>query len=191
MHQGGLQHLIFCEKEEVPLFKPMPRPMSFLHFPRPAAQLVALGSIRERKKPHSKAVVIIALKHFELTEQLCGSPHLPLFKTFSLTSFYLRDKVWMFPNDCLWGGKPQPRQEGLLLSWHEFQWGGGGAQTMCSSQHPMHGDSLFPSYFALGGAPAWVLHVTHIRLLSRGAGRLASSTAETKGHFKSGDKADF
>lgn len=121
---------------------------------------------------------------FELAEQLCGGPHFPVYKAFSLTSLCLRDKVWLV-SQWVPVRREATAKAGLLLSWHEFWWGGDGPQPMCSSQHPVHGDSLFPPYFAIGGAAAWLLHVTHKRLLSTGAGRPASSTAEScvnKGH---------
>lgn len=140
-------------------------------------------------------ILVLLLSHwnvFELAEQLCGSPHFPLFKAFSLTSFYCRDKVWLV-SQCMPGRREataKARRSAPFLAWILVRWG----WSMCSSQHPMCADSLFPPYFAIGGAAAWFLRVTHIRLLSSGAGRPASSTAESygnKGHFKSGDKADF
>lgn len=85
-------------------------------------QLQSYFRLHQGKAPLIRVLLLSHWNIFELAEQLCCSPHFPLFKAFSLTSFYCRDKVCL-ASQCLGGGKPQPRQEGLFLSWHEFWWG--------------------------------------------------------------------
>lgn len=100
----------------------MARPTSFLHFPRPAAELF---SLHQGKASLRRVLLLPHWNTFELAEQLCGSPHFPLFKAFSLTSFYRRDKVWLV-SQCMpvrRKATAEARRSAPFLAWVLVGWG--------------------------------------------------------------------
>lgn len=95
IHQGGLQHHTYCEKEGgIPAQAHAQPSIS------PDSWIISSGSIRERL--HSKGVVIIILKHFLSWHSRCVTvltSHFPK-NSLSLLST-LQTKCGLFLNGCL------------------------------------------------------------------------------------------
>lgn len=113
---------------------PSPWPgLSFLHFPRPVAQLFRL---HQGKASLRRMLLLSHWNISELAEQLCGSPHFPLFKAFSLT-FYSRDKVWLV-SQCVpvrREATAKARRFAPFLAWLLVRWGWSAAPVFIPTLH--------------------------------------------------------